>query len=63
MQMKHKQYNHLILFFSAFSKSMLIDQITVMLTGDNNSTIIMTGGTGGNPELFSVTLVLQNIKE
>ena len=25
--------------FSAFSKSILIDQITVMLTGDNNSTI------------------------
>ena len=61
--MKPKQYNHLILFFSAFSKSILIAQITVMLTGDNNSAIDMTGGTGGNPEPFSVTLILQNIKE
>ena len=29
-----------------------------MLTGDNNSTIDMTGGTGINPQLFSVTLIL-----
>ena len=62
MQMKHKQYNHLILFFSALSKSILIDQITVTLTGDNNSTIDMTGGTGINPEFFSVTLILQDSK-
>ena len=33
-----------------------------MLTGDNNSTIDMTGGTDGTPELFSVTLILQDIK-
>ena len=48
--------------FSTFSKSILIDQITVMLTGDNNSTIDMTGGTGINSELSSVTLILQDIK-
>ena len=48
--------------FSAFSKRILIDQITVMLTGDNDSTIDMTGGTGINTELFSVTLILQDIK-
>ena len=49
--------------FSSFSKTLLIDQITVMLTGDNNSTIDMTGGTGTNPELFSVTLILQDTKQ
>ena len=49
--------------FSSFSKNILIDQITVMLTGDNNLIIDMTGGTGITPELFSVTLILQNIKE
>ena len=48
--------------FSAFSKSILVDQKNAMLTGDNNSTIDMTGGTGIKPELFSVTLILQDIK-
>ena len=39
--------------FSSFSKSILIDQITVMIEGDNSSIIDMTGGTGGIPELFT----------
>ena len=46
--MKHKQYNHLTPFFSTFSKSILIDQITVILTGDDNTTTDVTGGTGEN---------------
>ena len=45
------------------NKNSIIDQITVTLLGDNNSTIDMTGGTSTtNMQKFSVTLLLQDIK-
>ena len=46
------------------NKNTIIDQITVTLLGDNNSTIDMTGGTSTtNMQKFSVTLLLQDIKD
>ena len=40
------------------NKNSIIDQITVTLLGDNNSTIYMTGGTSTtNMQKFSVTLL------
>ena len=45
------------------NKNSTIDQITVTLLGDNNSTIYMTGGTSTtNMQKFCVTLLLQDIK-
>lgn len=51
------------LIFSSLYKNILIDTLTVPLLGDNNSPIDMTGGWRSNPELFSVTLILQDIKD
>ena len=46
------------------NKNSIIDQITVKLLGDNNSTIDMRGGTRTtNMQKFSVTLLLQDIKD
>jgi len=51
--------------FTKINKSVLIDSFTVTLTGDNNSTIDMTGGTGllSDMQKFSITLVIQDIKD
>ena len=46
------------------NKNSIIDQITVTLLRDNNSTIDMTGGTSTtNMQKFSVPLLLQDIKD
>ena len=46
------------------NKNSIIDQITATLLCDNNSTIDMTGGRSTtNMQKFSVTLLLQDIKD
>ena len=43
--------------FTKINKSIMIDSFTITLTGDNNTTIDMTGGTGLSIDIqkFSVT--------
>ena len=43
----------------------MIDSFTITLTGDNNTRIDMTGGTGISIDMqkFSVTLIIQDIKD
>ena len=43
----------------------MIDSFTITLTGDNNTTIDMIGGTGFSIDMqkYSVTLIIQDIKD
>ena len=43
----------------------MIDSFTITLTGDNNTTTDMTGGTGLSIDMqkYSVTLIIQDIKD
>ena len=36
-----------------------IDSLTVTLTSETGNLIDMTGGNGGNPELFAVTFIIR----
>ena len=52
------------LYYLPINKNSIIDQISVTLLGDNNSTTDMTGGTSTtNMQKFSVTLLLQDTKD